>query len=39
MEDNFLLPKAKEPVIFKAKTASAIKFHIQFGCKKGAIGK
>ena len=34
MEDNFLLPKAKAPVIFKTKTASALEFHIQFLGKK-----
>jgi len=28
MEDIFLLSKAKAPVIFKAKTASALEFHI-----------
>ena len=27
MEDVFLLPKAKAPVIFKVKTASALEFH------------
>ena len=30
MEDIFLLPKAKAPVIFKVKTASALEFHILF---------
>lgn len=30
MEDIFLLPKAKAPVIFKTKIASALKFHILF---------
>ena len=34
MEDIFLLPKAKAPVIFKVKTASALEFHIQFGVQK-----
>ena len=34
MEDIFLLPKAKAPVIFKTKTASALEFHIQFLGKK-----
>lgn len=34
MEDIFLLPKAKAPVIFKVKTASALEFHIQFGVSK-----
>ena len=30
MEDIFLPPKAKAPVIFKVKTASALEFHILF---------
>jgi hypothetical protein len=34
MEDFFLPPKAKAPGIFKAKTASALKFHIQFWMQK-----
>ena len=34
MEDIFLLPKAKAPVIFKVKTASALECLIQFGDKK-----
>ena len=30
MEDVFLLPTAKVPVIFKMKTAGALEFHILF---------
>jgi len=30
MEDFFLPPKAKAPVIFKTKTASVLEFHILF---------
>ena len=33
MEDFFLPLKAKAPIIFKVKTASALEFHIQFGQK------
>jgi len=34
MEDFFLPPKAKAPVIFKAKIASVLEFHIQFWVQK-----
>jgi len=34
MEDIFLLPKAKAPVIFKTKTVSVLEFHIQFCVQK-----
>jgi len=34
MEDFFLPLKAKAPIIFKVKTASALEFHIQFGVQK-----
>jgi hypothetical protein len=34
MEDVFLLPKVKAPVIFKTKIASALKFNIQFWVQK-----
>lgn len=34
MEDVFLLPKAKAPIIFKVKTASVLEFHIQFWVQK-----
>ena len=34
MEDFFLPLKAKAPIIFKVKTASALEFHIQFRLMK-----
>lgn len=37
MEDIFLLPKAKAPVIFKVKTASALEFHILFLLFAGSV--